>query len=388
MADWIDIFKDKLRMERPSVPNDDWEVMSRLLDRHIRRKSMVKWSLGAIPLAAAVLAIMFLAHKDGTETSTPPERLVAETHIAEALAPEAGLADTNISETNTAEPTVEDSSAPGHPETASIADEEVVETYEPSVYTPRVASEEHESPKHSEPIEPVAVEDNDQWWLETKESHPIRKRVARVDFSSSLMLLLQKAGGLVLANSGESFISSYSISPDNNQVSDTPQVPELPYLVKIEHSHPYTFGMAVSYPVSEKLSISTGLDYSICDSRITYSDKSMVNQSAHYLGVPLRLDWIPLRTNKLFLYAGAGAEAYRCLLAKQSQDTRLKDTGIYYSAIIVGGLRYEPVRSVGFFIEPQFSYNFLREDPAVLSAITDTKVLFNLKAGISFSFGR
>ena len=172
MADWIDIFKDKLRMERPSVPNDDWEVMSRLLDRHIRRKSMVKWSLGAIPLAAAVLAIMFLAHKDGTETSTPPERLVAETHIAEALAPEAGLADTNISETNTAEPTVEDSSAPGHPETASIADEEVVETYEPSVYTPRVASEEHESPKHSEPIEPVAVEDNDQWWLETKESHP------------------------------------------------------------------------------------------------------------------------------------------------------------------------------------------------------------------------
>ena len=30
MADWVDIVKDKLQAEQPSVPNDDWEVMSRL----------------------------------------------------------------------------------------------------------------------------------------------------------------------------------------------------------------------------------------------------------------------------------------------------------------------------------------------------------------------
>lgn len=375
MSDWIDIFKDKLREERPSVPNDDWDVMSRLLDSHIHRKSMVKWSLGAIPLAAAILVIVFLTNIDETETTAPSERLVAETLVEEA-------------HTNSVEPVVEVFSAPGHPETAAIVDEEVVEKYELSTDTPRVASEEQESLKHSEPIEPVVVEDNDQWWSEATESRPIRKRIARVDFSSSLMLLLQKAGGQVLVKNGVSYFSSYSISQNNQQGLDNPHLPELPYPVKIGHSHPYTLGMTVSYPLSGKFSISTGLDYSICDSRITYSDESLVNQSAHYLGVPLRLDWIPLSTNKMFIYAGAGAEAYRCLLAKQGQDTRLKDTNVYYSAIVVGGLRYEPVRRVGLFIEPQLSYNFLREDPAVLSSITDSKTLFNLRAGISFSFGR
>lgn len=372
MADWVDIFKDKSQAEMLYVPKEDWEVMSRLLDRHIRRKTIMRWSLRAIPLAAASLAIVFFAQKDEMETNTPPERLVAETRLAESHFP-----GTDIVETNIVKPIVRSSSASKRQETVAIVEDEVTETDEPSTDV-----------DHSEPVEPVVVDDNSQWWLETTVSSPARKRIARVDLSSSLTLLLQKASGQVLAKNGVSFIDSYSISHDKQQGIENPHLPELPCPVKIEHSHPYTLGIAVSFPLSDRFSISTGLDYSICDSRITYSNKSFVNQSAHYLGVPLRLDWIPLRTNKLFVYTGAGAEAYRCLFAKQGQDTRLKDAYLYYSAIFVGGLRYEPVRRVGLFIEPQFSYNFLRDDPAVLSAITDTKVLFNLKAGISFSFGR
>jgi len=378
MADWVDIFKEITQAERHYVPKEDWEVMSWLLDRHIRRKTIMRWSLCAIPLAAAVLAIVLLTHKDEIETITLHERLVAETRVAETHTPETSIAGTtDITETNLEKPTVEVPSALRQRDTAVIVDDVETKIDKPSTDV-----------DYSEPVESVVVEDNDQWRLETTVSRPGHKRIGRVDLSSSLMLLLQKAGGQVLSNSGVSYLSSYSLSNDNKQGFDNPHLPELPKPIKIEHSHPYTVGLLLSYPLSNKFSISTGLDYSICDSRITYSDKSLVNQSAHYLGVPLRLDWIPLRTSKFFLYTGTGAEAYRCLFAKQGQDTRLKDTGIYYSAIIVGGLRYEPVRSVGFFIEPQFSYNFLREDPAVLSAITDTKVLFNLKAGISFSFGR
>ena len=372
MADWVDIFKDKSQAEMLYVPKEDWEVMSRLLDRHIRRKTIMRWSLRAIPLAAAILAIVFFAHKDEMATNTPPERLVAETRLTKPHFP-----DTDIVATNIVKPTVKSSSASKLSEIVAIVDDEVTETNERST-----------DADHSEPVEPVVVDDDGQWWQETTVSGPVRKRIARVDVSSSLMLLLQKAGGQVLANNGMSFIDSYSISRDQQQGIDNPHLPESPYPVKIEHSHPYSLGMAVSYPISDKFSISTGLDYSICDSRITYLDKSLVNQSAHYLGVPLRLDWIPLRTNKLFVYTGAGAEAYRCLFAKQGQDTRLKDTNLYFSAIFVGGLRYEPVRRVGLFIEPQFSYNFLKDDPLVLSSISDSKTLFNLKAGFSFSLGR
>lgn len=378
MADWVDLFKEKSQEKMPHVPQDDWEVMSRLIDRHVRRKAIMRWSLSAIPLAATVLAIVLLANKDETETSTLPERMIAETLIA----------DTDFIETNIAEPSLGATSALRKPETVAIVNDAVTIIIRPPKDTSSVIAETNDDVYSTEPIEPLVVDDKNQRWLETPISHPMRRGITRVDLSSSLMLLLQKAGGQVLSNSGVSYLSSYSLSNDNKQGFDNPHLPELPKPIKIEHSHPYTVGLLLSYPLSNKFSISTGLDYSICDSRITYSDKSLVNQSAHYLGVPLRLDWIPLRTSKFFLYTGTGAEAYRCLFAKQSQDTRLKDTGIYYSAIIVGGLRYEPVRSVGFFIEPQFSYNFLREDPAVLSAITDTKVLFNLKAGISFSFGR
>ena len=110
------------------------------------------------------------------------------------------------------------------------------------------------------------------------------------------------------------------------------------------------------------------------------------DQRAHYLGIPMRLDWIIVRNDRLSFYAGAGAEAYKCLFAEIGSYQRIKDGNTYYSANFLAGLRYEPFRHIGLFLEPQYSYSINNKEPVIKSAITDSRYLFNVRAGVSFSF--
>lgn len=72
----------------------------------------------------------------------------------------------------------------------------------------------------------------------------------------------------------------------------------------------------------------------------------------------------------------------KCVYAKRG-DERLKDSRVYLSVIALAGLKYEPVRNIGLFVEPQYSHSFLPETPAVRSYITDTPDLFTVKIGLS-----
>ena len=101
------------------------------------------------------------------------------------------------------------------------------------------------------------------------------------------------------------------------------------------------------------------------------------------------MDWTPLSNERFSLYVGAGAEAWSCFYAKQ-EDKSIKDNTIYLSAICLGGLKYEPVRNVALFVQPQYSHTFLpeRNDPDAYlhTAISDDPDLFTVKVGLSFSF--
>lgn len=162
------------------------------------------------------------------------------------------------------------------------------------------------------------------------------------------------------------------------------------YTGKYTHSQPRTFGVSISYGLSDKFFLTSGLDYSYCHSRLTYpiNDKTL-DQRAHYLGIPLHLDWSVIQGNNLSLYIGAGGEARKCIGARLEQR-RLKDDNIYYSLLGLAGLKYEPFKGVGIFLEPQYSHTFLPAgrtgESYVPTAISENPDLFTLKAGLSFSF--
>ena len=148
-----------------------------------------------------------------------------------------------------------------------------------------------------------------------------------------------------------------------------------------------SYELSLRYQLSDRLDLASGICYYGTTSEVLRAKESQVSrtlfyQKAGYLGVPLHLDWYPFKWGRFSMYVGAGGEARKCVFARIGDD-RLKDKGLYFSAIALAGLRYEPMRHVGLFIEPQYSHSFLTGNPTVKSYITETPNLFNIKVGLS-----
>ena len=148
-----------------------------------------------------------------------------------------------------------------------------------------------------------------------------------------------------------------------------------------------SYELSLRYQLSDRLDLASGICYYGTTSEVLRAKESQVSrtlfyQKAGYLGVPLHLDWYLFKGNRFSMYVGAGGEARKCVFARIGDD-RLKDKGLYFSAIALAGLRYEPMRHVGLFIEPQYSHSFLTGNPTVKSYLTETPNLFNIKVGLS-----
>ena len=148
-----------------------------------------------------------------------------------------------------------------------------------------------------------------------------------------------------------------------------------------------SYELSLRYQLSDRLDLASGICYYGTTSEVLRAKESQVSrtlfyQKAGYLGVPLHLDWYLFKGNRFSMYVGAGGEARKCVFARIGDD-RLKDKGLYFSAIVLAGLRYEPMRHVGLFIEPQYSHSFLTGNPTVKSYLTETPNLFNIKVGLS-----
>ncbi|MBR5174554.1 MAG: hypothetical protein IKW89_01340 [Bacteroidales bacterium] len=391
MRDWTELFKDKLQGTRLTLPENDWEVMSGMLTRHIRRRRIQKGMFIVSSAAAILVAALILGHRQIQEDMTPERRI--------AGVEEESHADSNESVIYDAPETIPVRYPVGK---SVLAEREPVEQEsfdETPIYT---MTQRDTSGKDSSVVDdsPVNNEEGRWTWVDAEET----TRGKNILFGLSRSLL----SSTILRSEPTSIIQNTTIIPDNAHHSDAetdennpdngdkdhiqaiiPGNQNMPMELnhtQYEHSYPYTLGISVGFPLSEKLFLTSGLDYSYCLSRITYSDNSKADQKAHYLGIPLHLDWIIIRNDKLSIYAGAGAEAYRCLFAQVGAYQRIKDRNIYYSAICLAGLKYEPVRGVGLFLEPQYSYSIPVKDPLIRSAITDSRDLFNVRAGISFRF--
>ena len=57
------------------------------------------------------------------------------------------------------------------------------------------------------------------------------------------------------------------------------------------HCFPFKGGLSVGIPVAERLKVTTGLEYTLYQSSFTYTLSGEKKQFAHYLGIPVRLDW-------------------------------------------------------------------------------------------------
>ena len=153
------------------------------------------------------------------------------------------------------------------------------------------------------------------------------------------------------------------------------------------HYRPLKAGLSARIPLSEKLSVTTGLTYSLYASRFTYTLSGEKTQRAHYLGLPVRLDYTLASNEWLDVYVGAGLSGDLCLGSTLGGNAFAKD-GPSLSLLGAGGLQWNMTPRLGLYLEPELSWTvpsdrhllqtYRQEHPLLFTVATGLRINLNI----------
>jgi len=152
------------------------------------------------------------------------------------------------------------------------------------------------------------------------------------------------------------------------------------------HYFPLKVGVSARMPVAERLYVSAGLEYSLYQSAFTYSSGTR-KQSAHYLGVPVRLDWVFASGRFLDVYVGGGLEGDVCVGAVFAGESIPKD-GFSLSLLGAGGIQLNVTKRLGIYVEPELSWRIPVSTYPLATYRTRYPLTFSVAAGVRITFGQ
>jgi len=150
------------------------------------------------------------------------------------------------------------------------------------------------------------------------------------------------------------------------------------------HRQPLSFGISVRKELSRRLSVESGVVYSllISDVRMGGCDAEF-DQTLHMIGIPLRMNVVLLRTGSLSLYAGAGVMAERCVYARFGSNS-VSEGGLQWSILGALGVQYDLGRHTGIYFEPGLSY--YATQTTLRTAHTESPVDLSLQLGFRLTY--
>ena len=164
------------------------------------------------------------------------------------------------------------------------------------------------------------------------------------------------------------------------------------YEEREHHERPFTIGLQLRYPLTERLSLSSGLVYTRLKSDFTKLMKGnevSQQQQLHYLGVPLTLQYRLLRLGHLNVYAAAGGQADWNVSARMGVNGSQYDTTkdrLQWSLNGALGLAYDLTPHVALFAEPGIRHYFDNNSP-VRNYFKDKPTSLSFKVGVQLNMG-
>lgn len=169
---------------------------------------------------------------------------------------------------------------------------------------------------------------------------------------------------------------------------------------EIKHKMPVTFGVSARMGVSSRFAVETGLNYTLLSSDLKSGDEAYYyqkEQKLHYLGIPIKGNWLFLQKKYLTLYVSAGAMMEVCVAGKlktnyvtdrerkieEYEDIRVKP--LQWSVASAVGAQFNANRYMGIYVEPGIVYYF--DDGSSVQTIRKDKPFnFNLQLGVRFTY--
>ena len=165
------------------------------------------------------------------------------------------------------------------------------------------------------------------------------------------------------------------------------------YEERQHHDHPISFGLTVSYPLTNRWTLSTGLVYTRLNSQfvnVLSGTPITTDQRLDYLGVPLNVQYHVLKGKGWKAYASAGAQIDWNIRAKRNTegvDVNARNDHPQWSLAGGIGVEYDIIPLVGIYAEPGLRY-YLKNDSKVDNFFKDQPFNWTLQIGIRLNLGK
>ena len=375
MTKWEDIVKHKMEEFDEPLPE------SVLAEFHARQNSMyrkpVRWVWAVVPAVAAAVAAILLLHRPAVpETSggvqlieqQPPVLMVEVTEEADT-----------------------------------------VEFTEPvPVSKPRIVVQKPAEPVEALPEEPAPQEEPQAQEPQANEYRPVEEPVAASPFipehapvSKPVHMKVAPAAGIVagtgllaavitpLVGSGRNRdYEAGTIDPPVMDTGDPYHDPGQNVLTSTHTQYPFIKGgLSLGIPVSKRWKLTTGVEYSLYKTTFTYSLAGAKQQNAHYLGIPVRMDWSMASNQWLDVYLGAGMEGDFCIAATLGGEKIQRD-GFRFSLLGAAGVQFNLSRRVGLYLEPEISWTVPFGNQLLTTYRSQHPFFFTVAAGVRIQIGQ
>ena len=385
MSKWEDIVKDKLEGYESKLPEGSLAEFRALRagtgNTRPKRRSPVVWATAAA-VAAGLAAILFFRQPTGSEKGIQIVELPA--------APVAIVEDT---------PEVEE---------PAPVQQLIAQTVKPKVVSKRVESvrpaETPQTPQTTEPVEvaePIEdkVVDTVDETIQPEVSSPFIPDYAEPQYTEPREVKVKIvpvagaiAGGGLLAAVAVPLLKGTlydeATAPISSEFSSgNPNRPNSEPITHAAHHFPLKTGLSVRIPVAERLKITTGLEYSRYRSEFTYETSGLKKQTAHYLGVPVRLDWTLTSGRWLDAYVGAGVSGDKCFAAYRDGKPYAKDP-FAFSLLGAGGIQLNFTKRLGLYVEPEVSWVVPWQPRMLQTYRSENPVMFSVATGLRINLGK
>ena len=394
MEDWTDIIGTELESFEEPLPADDWSVLQQKYAASVRRRRTVAFAwVGGLMAAAAVAALLLVFHPQ-QETMIEPD---TQELMAEVL-PETEVPETSPQPHNESVPN------PQKKQTEVKDIQETIEEYDISEITDIEAEEFNE--------QEIAVSTSDEADIKTTDDTTITVIKEPDSYISSLLaddemyvacnetrrrISVGLSGSIAESFSGRSSYPSADNSPQRPPATDMPpQADEpqdttdmkVPVMKRRQessgttHETPLSFGVSARISLSDRLSLTTGLNYTRYKATISKGIFAY-KQTAHYLGIPVRLDLMLVNKKHFDLYLGVGAQADKCIYATYGTD-RLYEKEVLFSVNGALGMQVDITQKVGLYFEPDIAWTL--NEGTIKTSRYDNPLTITLRAGLRFNF--
>ena len=425
MEDWTDIIGEELENIEEPLPADDWSVLQQKYAAARRRKKAAAfaWAGGITSVAAAIALVLMLVRPDSSTVmpdSSPVipgltgdrNDFVAETlpPIEEVIPVDSSHVESSIDTAHYVTPSVQKKvSVPVDVVKKSVDDVLIAENNTEEITTENT-EEVFDVIRDTTSLKDKLLADasiankkdssNDAYTEPTgtfgfddfPDDTPRRKRRPMsigISGSTSDSPMMKP-----MADSEPPMDQEPSPEPEDSVAAETPQSAmtmmraKSGYSDSYQHEIPVSVGLSARFFLTDRLSINTGLNYTRYKSLRTRwfastHDQQKDWQYAHYLGIPVRLDWMIANKKHFNFYLGAGVQADKCIYATVGGE-RLHEKEVLFGLNGAMGLQFNIVPMVGLYFEPDISY-CLNEGSIQTYRIREP-FMISVRGGIRFNF--